>query len=729
MAGEDTKKAPEKADGEKKTPEAQKPTASPEKQVTAAARLEWKDFMSKEGLDRMQKIQDRKKQIDEEQKKLKEETAGKNSKESWVSDPDKNSESSAEITTEVEEALNEPGKKQLLEKMGLTDGTNMGALKSAITGILIDYLHKIGINMGLGTILSGGSNEKERVKGIVKDYAKNMLLTKIQYLFGELSTMYEGKKHGYGKSTELLEGFSTFTKTDFMKNGYLQSSKLKDFLLLEKSNYETFVGNFGKSLGLTVEKKQLEGEETTLMGKKLEPKELIDQKKLTFNKIRFTAPKDGKELDKVLQAEIVKALPPIDDAAVKQKVVDYLAGEIKKLNPQPDEIFELSPDGKWTKIDMAAENKSKDDAKTDAEKQAAETTTAGTENKPFNLTDSFKGIGDTIMEFFKWLMGLFGMKFGAAGVDEFVKEWKDVTSEERTQLKEFYADGKKFFNKTENLDKFMKNQDEARRVLALKKSDTKTNETWTQWIQRHISKPEQEQISFSTTLEPKGVANMFLSENGPSDPPSAPLDAGAAKAAPGQPKQDPDVTYKPGSANPPSSAEKPGFLSTQEIRTMGVALYGNEPPKNGEGLVGQVAQMDAALDKMDKSPEMTALKAVLDAYILKNAPAGLATKFKAAKDKGEKIYLDGYGEILIEIHLQKDPNLRKKLDNGEISASDIAQIMYKDLYAFTMAQTKKPEEKQKATATLEKFKKFVDDGFNKKLKPKPASPEKKQVTS
>ncbi len=160
---------------------------------------------------------------------------------------------------------------------------------------------------------------------------------------------------------------------------------------------------------------------------------------------------------------------------------------------------------------------------------------------------------------------------------------------------------------------------------------------------------------------------------------------------------------------------------------MGAELYGSELPPIG-GLVGAAAQMEVALDKMDKSPEMVALKGILDPFILKNAPVDLAAKFQEAKNKGEKIYLDGYGEILIEMQLKKDPNLRKKLDQGQISANDVGQIMYKDLYAYTMAQAKTPQEKQKAEAVLEKFKKFVDEGFSKKLQPKSGSPGGNQPT-
>ncbi len=402
---------------------------------------------------------ERKKKIDEEQKKLREETPGKKNKESWVNNPASSPYPFTNPRGSISESIEEKSSniKAKLETAGLNNDTNLATVKQIMIDIILDRYLKTGKD-------SDGT----------KAYA-NSLDDKISYLFDELKKIFDSKKHPFGKPQELVENFNNFTGTNFLKKEYLQANELKDFFLLERSNYESFIAKYGKYLDLGVEKKQLEGEETNLMGKKMEPKELIEQKRITFIKTRITAPKAPGELDKVLQAEIAKALPPIEDATIKQKVVDYLAGEVKKLNPQPDEVFELSPDGKWNKVDVAAENQSKDQAKTDAEKQAADTTAASTsaETKPFNLQESFKSFGNTIMEILKWILALFGVKIGAGGIEDLVKEWKDVTPEEKTQLKEFMDEGKKYFAKMDNLNKLVKNQDETRRVLALKKQDTK----------------------------------------------------------------------------------------------------------------------------------------------------------------------------------------------------------------------------------------------------------------
>ncbi len=856
MAGDQDKdkdqKAPEKPEGQK-PPEGQKKPEDKDTTVHAAARMEWKDFMSKEGLDRIQKIQERKKQIDEEQKKLQDEAAGKRTKETWIDNPAgtswKDGMARDKINANVEEKFASYQKD--FEDAGLGDPTNIGILKQVAKELIFEYFQKNG---------SDGDKTLEYVKGALSD--------KLKYILNSLKEIYDSKKHGFAKPVDTVEAFSTFTKTDFLKQGFLQSRAFKDFLVLDKSTYELQFQNFSKSLGLTIEKKQLEGEETTLMGKGLEPRELIEQKKITFTKTRFTSPKDGKDLDKVLQEEIPKALPPIADAATKQKIVDYLAGEVKKLNPQPDEVFELSPDGKWTKIDTASENKSKDDAKTDAEKQVAETAAAtSTDSKPFNFKDSFKSFGETIMEFLRWILGLFGMKLGGGGVEDLLTEWKDITPEEKNQIKEFYGTGKKYFSKMDNVNKMLKSPEETRKMLAAKKTDAKENETWDGWIQRHLSEPEKSEISFSTTIEAKNVAAFLISENGPDDQPALPLQ----QDQPGQPKQDPDTAYKPGSkeagnerarlimdrlesetygdelkalmekyiaakgrpevkealakakaegkklsmreymeglsenflrerqdiaekyqrgeislletseaifddifrfalaeAKTPQEKQKVDEILTKFKATLAQIMAekgkpgspqpkqdpdvtykpGGQQQKPGEqggflsqqkGLAGAAAQMDAALDKMDKDPWMIALKTILDAYILDKAPAALSEKYKKAKeDPNTKIYLDGYMEILGEMYFQRMPGTRERFEQGKIRSKEVFQKVYEELYRFTVARAKTPDERQKAMAVLRRFKEFIDtiDDSRRATKPAAAAPpqekkpdEPKPVTS
>lgn len=671
MAGEQDKdkdqKAPEKQEGQK-PPEGQKKPEDKDTTVHAAARMEWKDFMSKEGLDRMQKIKERKDQIDAEQKKLQDEARAKREKESWINNPASSPvfNPRGTISEKVEEKSGTI--KAKLDTAGLGNDTNINAVKQVLKDIVYEQYTKTGKDQDITTAFA------------------DSLDGKITYLFEELNKIFESKKHPFAKPEQLVENFSEFTATNFCKKGFLQAGELKEFFLLERSNYESFITGYGKYLGLGVEKKQLEGEETTLMGKGLEPRELIEQKKITFTKTRFTSPKDGKDLDKVLQEEIPKALPPIADVATKQKIVDYLAGEVKKMNPQPDEVFELSPDGKWTKIDTASENKSKDDAKTDAEKQTAETTTTSTaeETKPFNLKDSFKSFGETIMEFLKWILGLFGMKLGGGGIEDLLKEWKDITPEEKNQIKEFYASGKKYFSKMDNVNKLIKSPEETRRLLAARKTDAKENETWDGWMQRHLNEPEKSEIGYSTTIEAKTVANFFISENGPGDQPALPLE----QEQTGPPKQNPDAATQPGSQK--AVNERALFI----------------------------------MDRLETATYGTELKTLMEKYIAAKGRPEIQAALAKTKSEGKKLNMREYMELLSENFLRAQKEIADKYQKGEISLLDTTGEIYDDIFRFALAEAKTPPEKAAVNKLLEQFKATLAQIMAEKGKP--GNPQPKQ---
>ncbi len=533
MAGEQPQKAPENAEKQNQ-PEAKNAPLTPEEGVHASARLEWKDLMSKEGLDRLQKIKDRKKEIDDRQNKLRDEAVNARTKESWVDNAADSGMTDGMAHKKINEKVEEKfGRyKPSFEDLGIGDETNVNVLKQTAKDLIFDYFQKAGRDSDKTT-----------------NFAENTLDDKISYFLSNLKQTLDSKKFPFTKPVEVVEAFSTYTKTDIITNGYLQAGKLKEFLQLDQASYTTMLKNFDESLGLKTEKTRLEGEETDLMGKTLSPKELIDRKLITFNKTRITAPKDAKDLDKALQEQIPKALPPIDDADVKQKVVDYLAAEVKKLNPQADEVFELSPEGQWSKIDVPSENQAKDQTKQQVEQQTAETAAQQTEQagKPFNLADVFKNLGQYLMEFLKWIMSALGIKMGAEtanDVTSLLKDWKEIAPEERQQLEQFYKGGKRYFSKMENINKMYQSPDDARRFLQVAKTSTKQNETWSQWIERHLSDTEQNDITYGTTLDAKGVADRLISENGPNDKPAQPLEKDSSQKPSQNPPEQKDGSEK-----------------------------------------------------------------------------------------------------------------------------------------------------------------------------------------
>lgn len=654
MADEPNKDQPQKSPevtDKQKPPEGQKQEVSPDQQIHAEARAEWKGLLSDVETGRLQKIKERKQQIDDEQKKLKDNTPGKKSKESWTDNP--SSSPVFDPKGKISEAVEgkSPRIKAKLDAMELSDDTNLGIVKQVLKDIVYDHYTKTG-----------------KDEDITKSYADNVLDDKISYLFDELKKFYDSKKHPFAKPGELIENFSDFTGTNFFKSGYMRADALKELFLMEKSSYENFIANFSKYHELGFERKQLDGEETTLTGKTLEPKELIDQKRISFNKTRITVPKDAKDLDKVLQEEITKALPPIADDKVKQKIVDYLAGEAKKLNPQPDEVFELSPDGKWTKIDVSAENKTKDDAKTDAEKQAAESaTTSAEESKPFNLGDTFKNLWQGILDFLKWIFSALGLKFGSESADDYLKEWKDITETERSQIKEFYAVGKKYFSKMDNVNSMLKSPEETRRFLSAKKDDTKENESWDGWIQRHLSEVEKGEISGSTPIDAKGVADRLVSANTASDTPAQPLQQGPNEASP-------------------------------------------DSPRGRAQLLGR---------KLETAPYASDLKDIIDNYIQKKG--GAETKGKMQKAQGgSRMPMDGTGgyiELLAQDLLKSDAGIREKFQKGQINELNLLEGIFDKVFGFAETDAKTPEEKQKINSVLQQFKATLSETLAERGKP------------
>ncbi len=657
-AKEKTQNGPEKPEPQK-IPEVQQQTLNPEQAKIAEQRLERKDFISKEDLlspesvKRLKEIKNRKQQIETEQTKLQQEASTKRAKETW---PDNKPETGFtdgfardKINSKVEEKFAEYQKE--FEDAGLGDQTNITIIKQTAKEMIFDYYQK-----------NGRDNDK------TLSYVKGQLLDKLRYVTDSLKQIFESKKHGYNKPVEVMEAFSKYTKDDFMKDGYLQPGAFKDFLLFEKSTYETQVTDFAKSLGLTLEKKDLEGEETTLVGKKLGPKELIEQKRLSLNKIRITVPKDAKDLDATLQTEIPKALPPIDDKEVKQKIVDYLAGEFKKNTPQPDQIFELSPDGKWNKIDVAVETKAKEETKQQVEQQVAQTASS-TEQKSegFSFDKGIKSVGDFILEIFRWIMKLFGVKMGGADIEDMLKEWKDVTPEERAQMKEFYGSSKKFFSGMNNIQALIKSPDDMRLVLNARKVDSKQNETWDAWIQRHLSAPEQEEINISKTIQPKEVANKLISPN--------------------------------------SNFDKPAQIIQQN------QAPGQKPGENKNAPDAPNDRAKIIFDRMESSPYTGDLKTILDAYIAK----------KSIKAQSGTIsdYISGMTDGFLKNH----PDIGEKYQKGQMTMLDLSETIFNDVFNAALLDAKTPEDKEKINKVLSQFNGTLDTILTERGKPGTEEPQ------
>jgi hypothetical protein len=161
--------------------------------------------------------------------------------------------------------------------------------------------------------------------------------------------------------------------------------------------------------------------------------------------------------------------------------------------------------------------------------EVAKGETASTSTNPSTPADFFKDGMKNFSEIILQLINYFLEFIGAKKPDmmqELVKEWKNtIAQDELKMLKEMYGSGRNFFKKMDNIHKLIKDQDETRRVFAARKADTLPNETWNQWMQRHLSEQEQEEINTSTTIEPKKIADYLISSNTEEDKPAAIINA------------------------------------------------------------------------------------------------------------------------------------------------------------------------------------------------------------
>jgi|GEM_PF-6461752 len=558
MTGEKTKdpekKAPEAADQPKPAEKKNDPEKK-EGETHGKTRADLKNFMSQEGLDDLQKIQKRQQDIDGEQKKLQEDAKTKRSTESWT----KNTAESplldprSIINDQVEEKFKEY--QSQFEQAGLGDSTNLGILKQVAKDLIYEHYTKTG-----------------KDKDVTANYVKNVLGEKLKFLIQTLQDIYDSHKHPFNKPVDVLEAFSKFTDLGFIKNGILQPKQFKDTLIIERADCESMLGSFGKSLGLNLEFKQLEGQKTDILGKKIEPETLFKEKRITLEKRKITLPKDTKDLDTALQTEVAKSLPPIADKETQQKIVDYLIAELKKQNPKPEETFEVSPDGKWTKIDVAAENKTQEKAKEESKQTADAQLADAAKDKPAaapggimgGISGWLKDAMKTLMDVFKDIMGYIkGFSSSSEAGNDLLKEWKNIQPEEKEQITKFMGANKKYFFRFDNINKtLLKNPDEARRVLAAKKSDSKPNESWEDWMGRHLNRQEQDDINNSTTMDAKGVADRLISVNGPGDAPAKPTSNLPQPAVPAEspspkPAQPNDPAVPDAGPAKPAAQDKP----------------------------------------------------------------------------------------------------------------------------------------------------------------------------
>lgn len=329
--------------------------------------------------------------------------------------------------------------------------------------------------------------------------------------------------------------------------------------------------------------------------------------------------------------------------------------------------------------------------------------TAPEAQKPAEKPAEPLDFGKSFMDVLKWLFSLFGMKFGqesAAAKADIMREWKDATDEEKKEVPKFFEALKGFFpdmekegsNSKANILNLLNNPTETRSILTARKKEPNVENpteavSWRKYLENHLSRSEQNTINTSSNMNATSIQALLVS---PIDFKNE-LPASAIEQKPPEPGKAAEGT-----------PEKPAAPDTP------ASIPGNSNVLTPEGGLVAAAQLDAALEKMDKDPWMVSLKAIMDDYIVNQAAPDMAANFKKAKeDPSQKIYIDGYMEFLGMMYERKNPDAKEKFETGELRTRDILLKVYEELFTFTMAKAKTPEEKQKATETLTKFKDYI----------------------
>lgn len=510
-----------------KKPEA---PASPELASVAAGR-EQRDALLHEVSDaknlspadraRLEAIRKTKEANRAEQEKLIQTAPG--SRDSWVDHPAKNNtiRQSQNVDGEIAQQIdaifqtNPEGMNDLLQKYGLNDANNQQILKQICTSIMGDYFDReIEISLNPFDAQSAMSDAgKQKIKADLKKYGEETLLKgKVVPLFGQIDQIYENNKEIFTTPLAVLEKFSELSNMGIIKNGVLQNS-LKDFLLL--SDYKPFIDNLTQWAALEKDNRKLEGEEAQLLGNQLDEKGLLAT--ITLNQTRFTIPEgtDSAAKEKAIRDGINGAIPVTVNDAQRQKMIDYLYGEMKDV--KAGETIEIESTGKFKKIDLADEQAQKDQA---GKEQAAQTAAASTPDEYEAQPTSLDKWGDDNGPLIKFLVSILKM-FGIKGdpietmpqdVMEMLGKWENITDEEkngvRGLLRGLKEDRKMEGDKLKNIYKLLADPAKARPVLQAKKG---SGDNWKKFLENNLTVEEQADLEDANkTLTPEQIQKMLL---------------------------------------------------------------------------------------------------------------------------------------------------------------------------------------------------------------------------
>lgn len=437
---------------------------------------------------------------------LKNECAGKRTKESWmgaVSDRNPSFIRDRMIAPTVEEKFSKY--QSQFEAFGISDSRK---IMDAVTQIVYDHYNQTG---------------KDRDKTTA--YSENELETKINYLFTGIRSLYEKKIHPFGKAADCLTMFSQFTGLKFFENGNLQPEQLETALRLDKSNYEFFLKSFEQYLIISSELEKLKKDEEALGKNTGKPATTPEQPppvtsiKLK-NKARVVIAATSAETDAAIRKTVYDQLPDSADAKAREAAANRLVDDVKKLNPQPGETLEISEDGTWKNIDIAKEEEEKKKAQQEASKATPAATVGAAATKVEKVADK---LGAFITKITEWLgvfidkiMGYINAITGRMGLTE-LPEFANLNESEKKEMLEFKKAAEKTGLNMETLHPLFTDADQCRKILKIK---TEKNLSWDDYMKKYLTGSESDELKNKKEIKADKLAETFTTpvETPPTSP-------------------------------------------------------------------------------------------------------------------------------------------------------------------------------------------------------------------
>ena len=531
MPEPDTKNA---AQGAAETPQQTGPSPDSKEKTAASPSETARDELAKlkENIEKQREEKNKRREF------LKNECTGKRSKESWMgAESDRNTSFiRGMVSSKVDESFAKY--QSQFEAFGISDSSK---IKEAVTQIVYDHYNQTGKDTDKTTA-----------------YAENELEAKINSLFIGIKSLFEKKIYPFDKAADCLSMFSQFTGLNFFENGSLQPDQLEMTLRLDKSNYEFFLKSFEQYLIISAELEKLKKDEADLgknTGKPAAtpkpgpspepipgtappatpeqppPATAIKLK----NKARIVIAASSAETDAAIRKAVYDQLRDTADARTREAAANRMVEDIKKLNPQPGETFEISEDGSWGKIDTAKEEAEKKKAQQEAGNAAPSANVPAATTKVEKAADKISAFITKITEwlgvFIDKIMGYitaFTDRMGITGSAEF----SNLNESEKKEMQEFKKAAEKTGLNMETLHPLFIDAEQCKKILKIK---TEKNISWDDYMKKYLTGSESDELKNKKELKADKLAEMFTTPVTPEPGPT-------------------DTQPTPGNAQPPTSS-------------------------------------------------------------------------------------------------------------------------------------------------------------------------------